>query len=170
MDDLIINLTKQMNDKKFLENVKVPILEGHHLVPNPDTLFTAISDEKSIEQFICDGLLDQESFEDHIAGIIKSMEEIMILKQFKNVEDSIHFLEDYPTKDFFFKVYQQDNIIQEKKCIQFLMFFVDKKTNAFYLLSYVTPPYLLSDIESRQEEIVTKSIELIEDLMRRVSY
>ncbi len=171
MDEFIIKLTDDMNKKSFLENVKVPILDGYHLVPNKGTLFTAISDNKAIEQFLCDGLLlEEETFEEHLDKVIESIKNTMVNYQFQAVENNISFLKDYPTKDFLFKVYQQDNIINEKICRQFNMFFMDKKTNAFYQLAYSTPPYSIKDMDIIRDDLTTTSIKLIDDLMNKVTY
>ena len=170
MDDMIIKLTQEINKKSFLENVKVPILEGYHLVPNQGTLFTAISDKKGIEQFLCDGFLENESFEEHVEKVIHDIKNTMINYHFKAVENNISFLKDYPTKDFHFKVYQQDNIINDKISRQYNMFFVDKKTNAFYQLAYSTPPYSIKDMSYIHDELAKNSIQVIDGLMNRVSY
>ena len=170
MNDLIIDLTKKLNEKEFLKNVKVPILDGFHLVPNEGTLFTAISDQKSIEQFLCDGFLVQESFEEHVNKVIQSIKQTMINYQFQAVENNISYLKDYPTKDFHFKVYQQDNIINDKICRQYNMFFVDKKTNAFYQLAYSTPPYSIKDMGYIHNELADYSIKIIDQLMNGVTY
>ena len=94
----------------------------------------------------------------------------MVNYHFQAVENNISFLKDYLTPHFHFKVYQQDNIINEKISRQFNMFFIDKKTNAFYQLAYSTPPYSIKDMDYIRDDLTNHSIQLIDDLMNKVTY
>ena len=171
MDDLVMNLTKKLNENEFLANVQVPILDGFHVVPNEGTLFTALSDVNYIEQFLSDGVLAEgDTFDEHVKKVLKDIEKTMKDAGLEDPEGNIHFLKDYITHTFNFKVYVQDNIGNGKVIRQFNMFFVDPDYNAFYQISLAASPYPISELNFVREELTMNMITTINNLMDNVTH
>ena len=170
MNNVAEKLVKDLNQLEYLNHVKVPILDGFHVVPNEGTLFTAISDVNYIQQFLCDGILDEnDSFEEHVTKVMKDIERTMKSAGLEDVDNNIHFLKDYRTKSFTFKVYILDNIAKGKVIRQFNMFFLDPKYRSFYQLSLATSPYPIKDLDYVREELTMNILTTINNLMDNVS-
>jgi len=169
MDQVVIDMTKELNEKNILDNVKVPILKGYEELEFSGTIFTAASITDSLEQFLCDGIIT-EPFEEHIEKVIKDTLEAMKEGKLEVNDNTIFYLSDYHTKDFYFKVYVQDNIGEGMIIRQFNMYFMDPKTNAFYQLSLTTAPYPTSQMEYVTNEFSHKMLPTLKSLMDQVHY
>lgn len=170
MNEKIMDFAKSLNKQEYLNSVKVPILDGFHVIDNPGPLFTAVSDVHYVEQFLCDGILKEESFEDHVTKVLKDIRKTMIDSGLEDIDNNIHFLKDYKTSQFFFKVYVIDNIGNGKIIRQFHMFFLDEKWNSFYQLTLSTSPYPVKDMDYVREDLTMNILTTINNLMDHVTY
>lgn len=171
MDDLVMDMTKKLNDNQFLSNVRVPILDGFEIVPNEGTLFTAVNGVNYIEQFLTDGILaESESLESHSKKVMKDIENTMTQAGLEDVSNNIHFIKDYKNKDFTFKVYVQDNIGKGKIIRQFSIFFIDPDYNSFYQISLATCPYPVDQMDYVREELTVNMLTTINNLMDNVGH
>lgn len=171
MDEMIMNMTKKMNENQYLSNVHVPILDDFKIIPNEGTLFTAVSGVNYIEQFLTDGILKEgDNFEKHVKNVMRDIEKTMMEAGLEDVENNIHYLKDYKTKDFHFKVYVQDNIGKGKIIRQFNIFFLDPDYNSFYQLSLATSPYPVEEMDYVREALTVNVITTINNLMDNITH
>ena len=169
MDQLVIEIADQLNENVILNNVKVPVLVGYEEIPNHGTILTAISPSNSMEQFLCDGII-QDTFEEHVERVIRDIHETMEAMQLETGEDLVYFLKDYKTKDFTYKIYVQDMIGNGLIIRQFDAFFVDPKTNAFYQISLSGAPYPIAMKDHVEGKLHNRMISVFESLLDKVSY
>ena len=171
MDELVMKMAEKMNENEFLSNVKVPILDGFKIVPNEGTLFTAISSVNYIEQFLTDGILkDGDTFEKHVDSVMNDIRKTMREAGLEEVDENVHFLKDYHTSKFDFKVYVQDNIGKGKIIRQFNLFFVDPDYNSFYQISFATCPYPVEEMDYVREELTVNILTTLNNLMDNVGH
>lgn len=166
MNDKIMSFVKDLNDLSFLSNVNVPVLDGFKVVPNKGTLFTAVSDDNYIEQFMTDGVLDYgESFESHVEKVINDTKNFMKDASMSGVNESFIFLKDYTTLKYDFKIYIQDNILNEKIIRQFNIYFIDKNTRAFYEITFSSRAYSLSELDYLNNEITSSMLTTVNNML-----
>ncbi len=169
IDQFVIDVASKLNEYTYLDNVKVPVLVGYELVPNEGTIFTAAAPTGAIEQFLCDGTME-DSFEEHIENVLKDMRYTMEAMELNMKEDSISFYKDYSNDHFQFKVYTQDLNGNDLFIRQFNIFFVDPKTNAFYQLSLSSAPYPESLRSTVTEKIMNRMVPMVEELIQEIHY
>ena len=171
MDDKIMDFAKKLDEKEYLNNISVPILDGFQMIENPGTLFTAISEDNSIEQFLCDGVIrENETFESHIELVVKDIKDTMNESGLEDSEHNVKFFKYHKTKEFEFKIYIQDNVIDGKIIRQFNIFFMDSKSNAFYQLALSTAPYSTKDIKYVKNDLTLNVLDSITNLMNNIHY
>ena len=132
----VLSIANNLNVRFEKTNLDVPILNGLKIIPidnQPNLIFLA-KDDIVIEQFLCDGTLNNnETFEDRINNVLNSNS--------KSNNDNLNVMEpkyirDYGNDIFNYKIYSQDLVINNTKVIkQVYAFFVDKNTNTFYQIS-----------------------------------
>ena len=89
-DDKVLEFVKKLNEV-YSDNFNIPILSGFKLVDNPGTLFTAVSPEGYVEQFIIDGkLLEDEDFDKRLEKVIDKTKQSMRDSGLDNPD--IHFI------------------------------------------------------------------------------
>ena len=168
MNDKINDLVAKLNENEFLSNVKVPILDGFTQIQNPNTLFTATNEDNYIEQFLSDGIIN-EDLDTHINNVIEDTKSAMKEAGIEEVDNSIKFLKNYKNNYFDFKVYTQDIILNNRIIRQFNVYFIDKDTNAFYQVSLSTGPYELDKKQYVQEDLSSNMIMTINNLMDHIT-
>lgn len=164
MNNEINNFVAKLNENDFLNNVQVPILDGFTPIENPNTLFTATNKDNYLEQFLTDGIIN-EDIDTHINSVIEDTKKSMKEAGIEEVENSINFLKNYKNNFFDFKVYTQDIILNNRIIRQFNIYFIDNDTNAFYQVSLSTGPYELSKKQYVQQELSANMIATINNLM-----
>ena len=169
MDQFVIDVASKLSDYTCLDNVNVPVLVGYDIVPSEGTIFTAVAPTGAIEQFLCDGVIE-DGFEEHIENVLKDMRYTMEAMELKMKEDSIQFYQDYSNDDFNFKVYTQDLIGNDLFIRQFNIFFIDPKTNAFYQVSLSSAPYPESVRNTITEKIMNRMVPMVEELIQEIRY
>lgn len=167
MNDKTNEFVKKLNEKSYLQNIKVPILNGFTIVDNPNSIFTAVNDKNYIEQFLTDGIIN-ESFEKHIEKVIEDTKKTMNDSNLEDVDKSFNFIEDYKNDYFDFKVYTQDIKITERIIRQFNIYFMDKDTEAFFEVTLCSAPYDIKDIDFVNGELTTNMKNTIHDLMNHI--
>ena len=168
MADKINEFVKELNQNEFLKNIKVPILDGFTIIDNPNTLFTAVNEDNFIEQFLTDGIIE-EDFETHIKRVIEDTKKTMKEANLENIENSIVFLKNYKNKHFDFKVYTQDNIFNNHIMRQFNIYFIDQDTNAFFQVSLSSSPYKIEKKEYVTEDLTSNMIMTVNNLMDNIT-
>lgn len=167
MSDKVNEFVKKLNERSYLQGVKVPLLDGFKLVNNPNSIFTAVNEKYYVEQFLTDGII-KESFEEHIEKVIADTKKTMKESKLEDVDDSINFLEDYKTDYFDFKVYIQDIKARERIIRQFNLYFMDKDTNAFIEVTVCSPPYDMKDIDFVKGELTKNMTNSMHELMDHI--
>lgn len=170
MNQIVIDAADALNKQAdLLTNIKVPVLKGYDEFPNPGTIFSAVAITDSVEQFLCDGIIE-DTFEEHIDKSIEQTKEAMKLSGMEVNDDTIFYLDDFQSSDFLFRVYIQDCIAEGMIVRQFNMYFMDPKTNAFYQIALSTAPYPTSMEEHVKNELTDKMMNTLETLMLEVHY
>ena len=167
MSDKTNEFVKKLNERSYLQGIKVPLLDGFKLVNNPNSIFTAANDKYYLEQFLTDGII-KESFEEHIKKVIADTKQTMKESKLEDIDNSINFLEDYKTDYFDFKVYIQDIKSKERIIRQFNLYFMDKDTNAFLEVTVSSPPYDIKDIDFVKGELTTNLTNSMHELMDHI--
>lgn len=171
MNGVLDIFLSNVEEKEFLANVNVPILDGFHIVDNPGTVFTAVNDEDYIEQFLTDGILPEgEEFNQHIEKVLFETKKFMKDSGLEKVDDNISFFKNYQNNDFRFRIYIQDNIINKKIIRQFNAFFIDNDTNAFYQVSFASCPYSLDDKSYVEEDLTASMITTFYNLLDLIKH
>lgn len=166
MDNNLMNFIDDLNDKKFLRDVKVPVLDGFRIVPNEGTLFTAVSDDNYVEQFMTDGILDfGETFDKHVDKVIKDTKQFMRDASMIDVDESFIFCKNYSTLKYDFKIYIQDNILNDKIIRQFNIYFIDKNTHAFYEITFSSRPYHLSELDYLNNDVTSNMLTTVNNML-----
>ena len=76
--DRALDFAKRLNEK-YTDNLNIPILGGFQQIKNPGTLFTAVSNEGYVEQFITDGkLLDGEDFDSRLTKVLDNTKKVCV--------------------------------------------------------------------------------------------
>ena len=70
MNNKVDEFVKNLNKNSFLQDIKVPVLDGFNFVNNPNTVFTAVNDKFYMEQFLTDGIIE-ENFEEHLNKVLE---------------------------------------------------------------------------------------------------
>ncbi len=158
--DKALEFARKLNEK-YTDNLNIPILGGFKVINNPGTMFTAVSDEGYVEQFIVDSkLVDGEDFESHLAKVIEST--TIAMQNAGLDKPSLKLHKEYEANNLKFKVYIQDNKIlagnKERFIRQFNIYFVEPNSGAFHLLSLATPPFDLPT-----DKIIVDKIDLVND-------
>lgn len=161
-----------LNERYYIQSILVPILDGFSLIQeNNSVLFGAISKEKYLQQYLCDGILSEgESFEEHLARVIEKTKKSMMESGFDNPDSSIKFFKDYKNNFFDFKVYLQDLVKNGKMLRQYNIYFVDPKSNAFYQVSLTTCPYSVNDRTTIETNITSSMDSTMSELMKKIRY
>ena len=167
MNNKVDEFVKNLNKNSFLQDIKVPVLDGFNFVNNPNTVFTAVNDKFYMEQFLTDGIIE-ENFEEHLNKVLEDTKNTMKESKLEDVDNSINFLEDYKNDYFTFKVYTQDAILDNKIIRQFNMFFMDKDTKAFFQVSLSAPPYDIKEKNFVNGELTTNMTNTIHGLMDNI--
>lgn len=173
MENKINGFVKELNDKYYIQNILVPILDNFKIIPgnNDGVIFAAISNERYLEQYICDGILEKnETIDDHINKVIDDTKEAMTANGFDDVKNSFRFFKGYSNKFFNFKVYLQTLRLTDKILMQYNVFFVDPKSNAFFQLSLTTCPYGKEDFEAINNNITTNMDKTMTTVMDKIRY
>ncbi len=173
----IEEFAKKLNEDSYLQNIKIPILDGFQIIPNQETIFTAVSKEHYMEQFLCDGKLDEnETFEDRLKKVINDTKNAMKDAHLENPDDHIQLYKKYSNDDFKFYVYLQDNILLNKWVRQFNIYFLDDKTRAFYQVSFCSCPFtnpnqvLKKEIDPQNDFVTAGMITTVQNIMSHISY
>ena len=160
--DKVLDFAKRLNEK-YTDNLNIPILGGFKPVVNPGTMFTAVSDEGYVEQFIVDSkLLNGEDFESHLNKVIDNTTLAMQNAGLENADANFKLHKKYSANGLDFVVYIQDNIMNangKRRLIrQFNIYFVEPKSGGFHLLSLASPPFNLPS-----DKIIADKIDLVND-------
>ncbi len=180
-DDKVLEFVKKLNEV-YSDNFNIPILSGFKLVDNPGTLFTAVSPEGYVEQFIIDGkLLEDEDFDKRLEKVIDKTKQSMRDSGLDNPD--IHFINYKKVKSngIDFSVYIQDNIINISNKFriirQFNIYFLDKNSNNFNLLTLASPPIelpndkIIVDRIDLENDVITNNLDIIvTDIINNISY
>ena len=180
-DDKVLEFVKKLNEV-YSDNFNIPILSGFKLVDNPGTLFTAVSPEGYVEQFIIDGkLLEDEDFDKRLEKVIDKTKQSMRDSGLDNPD--IHFINYKKVKSngIDFSVYIQDNIINISNKFriirQFNIYFLDKNSNNFNLLTLASPPIelpsdkIIVDRIDLENDVITKNLDVIvTDIINNINY
>ncbi len=176
-----VEFAKKLNEN-YTDSLNIPILGGFKVVENPGTMFTAVSNEGYMEQFIVDGRLrENETFEEHLKEAIQETKKSMRDNGLANPDKYIKFLRKYSANGLDFTIYIQDNIIEvnnTKRIIrQFNMYFLENNSRAFQLLTLSTPPFELptniiniDEIDLENDEITKSLNNTCTDIMDHISY
>lgn len=166
------DFVNDLNKRYYIQSVLVPILDGFSLIlENNTVLFGALSKEKYMEQYICDGILPEgESFEQHLDIVIDKTKASMKENGFEDVNNSIKFYKDFKNNFFDFKIYLQDFIKDGKILRQYNIYFVDPKSNAFYQVALTTCPYDVKQKEIIETEITLSMDKTMTELMKKIRY
>ena len=168
-NDQLMDFVSDLNEKNILSSVSVPILDGFQLIPNEGTLFTAVSDENFIQQFLYDGILeDGEDFESRLDKVVEDTKKFMRESGLSDVEHNFHFFKKYKNSDFRFKIYIQDNILNEKIMRQFNIYFVDDDTREFFEVTFCCCPYSIDEEDYVREDLTMSMISTINNLMDNI--
>lgn len=161
-----IDFVKELNKNEFMNNIQVPILDGFNVIPSEETLFTAVNNESFMEQFILEGKLDNnETFDDRLAKVIAETKEAMKGANLVDVDNNLIFHKDYSNNGLDFKVYIQNNIINEKIIKQYNIYFVDNKSLVFYEVTFSSCPYGIND---NLDEIASNMEKTIDNIMNKI--
>lgn len=168
--DNALRIINELNKNEYLSHVKVPILDGFEIVPNEGTLFTAISKEKYIEQFLSEGVLfETQSFEDRVQAVINTTKKSMTDNQMEDVEENLRFFKDLETDDFHFKIYIQDNVCNHRIMRQLNAYFVDTDTKGFFEVTLCTCAYKLKEEKNVLDGDVTNNlIRTFDELLKHI--
>lgn len=162
----IIDFAKELNEQIFLYNIDVPILDGFDLIKYEGSIFTAKSKNNFIEQFLSDGKLkENETFEDHLNKTIEDTVTAMKKANLKDPDNNIIPLYDYKNDYFNYKVFLQDNIIDNKLTRQLNAYFLDPNTNAFYEIILSTCPYQSETFKQNNEAITNNLKETLNSIL-----
>lgn len=166
------NFLDVMNKNSYIHNILVPILDGFKLIPSDNSiLFVAMSDNKYMQQYLCEGVIsNEESFDMHIMKVIEKAKDAMKKENFENVDNCFTFYKDYNNGIFNFKVYLQDYIRDGKVLRQYNVYFLDSNSNAFFNVSLTTCPYGISDMESISDDITNSLDVSMTNLMDKIKY
>ena len=173
MENKINEFVKELNDNYYLQNILVPVLDGFKIIPgnNDSVIFAAISNERYLEQYICDGFLEKdESFSDHINKVIDGTKKAMTANGFNDVNNSFRFFKGYSNKFFEFKVYLQTLDLKDRILRQYNVFFVDSKSNAFFQLSLTSCPYSKEDFDKLGDKITSNMDKTMTTVMDKIKY
>ena len=180
-DDKVLEFVKKLNEV-YSDNFNIPILSGFKLVDNPGTLFTAVSPEGYVEQFIIDGkLLEDEDFDKRLEKVIDKTKQSMRDSGLDNPD--IHFINYKKVKSngIDFSVYIQDNIINISNKFriirQFNIYFFFIFSNNFNLLTLASPPIelpndkIIVDRIDLENDVITNNLDIIvTDIINNISY
>lgn len=172
MEKNIEGFLNELNERYYIQNILVPILDGFTLIPNNSLgIFAAISKDKYMEQFLCDGILqDNENFEDHLNKVIVDVKSSMRDAGFEDVDNNVKFLKTFNNGLFEFKIYTQDLVKGEKILRQYNAYFLDPESKAFYQISLTTCPYSINDKFIVETSITSNMDKTMKDLMKKVRY
>lgn len=143
----LIEATKEINYIIHSDCLSIPqLIEGDVLdSPDPNTILL-VSSNGYTEQFISDGPLYNDSFEERVELVNKNTKEFLKTNNVENVDNCINFVEDYDNGVFKFKIYTCDivrNIDNKKEVVRQLMaYFVEPNYKDFYLLSLSVGPFI----------------------------
>jgi len=168
MNNKINTFVNELNKTEFLKNIKVPILDGFTVIDNPNTVFTAVNEDNYIEQFLTDGVIKEE-FETHIKNVIEDTKNTMREAELEDVDKSINYVKDYKNNYFDFKVYTQDNILNNNLIRQFNIYFMDSDTNAFFQVSLSSAPFVIEKKDYVQEDLTSSMLMTINNLMDHIT-
>lgn len=113
-----------------------------------------------------DGILDYgESFESHVEKVINDTKNFMKDASMSGVNESFIFLKDYTTLKYDFKIYIQDNILNDKIIRQFNIYFIDKNTRAFYEITFSSRAYSLSELDYLNNEITSGMLTTVNNML-----
>ncbi len=180
-DEKAIEFAKKLNEN-YTDSLNIPILGGFKVIDNPGTMFTAVSEDGYMQQFIVDGKLkDNETFEEHLETVIMDTKKSMRDSGLANPDKHIKFLRKYSANGLDFTIYIQDNIIDSnniKKLIrQFNIYFLENNSKAFQLLTVSTPPFDLTnttinidEIDLEKDDITISLNNTCTDIMDHISY
>ncbi len=180
-DEKAIDFVKKLNET-YTDSLNVPILGGFKVVENPGTLFTAVSNEGHVEQFIVDGkLLDNEVFESRLEKVILKTKQSMRDSGLANPDKHLTFLKKDSSNGLDFTVYVQDNIIKvddkERLIRQFNMYFLEPNSKGFHLLTIANPPIelpndkvIIDKIDLENDELAKSLDVTATDIMDHISY
>lgn len=180
-DDKVIDFVKKLNES-YTDSFNIPILGGFKVINNPGTLFTAISPEGYVEQFILDGkLLDDEDFDSRLDKVISKTKQSMRDSGLDNPDAHFIFHKNCKVNGIDFTIYIQDNIVnvsgKERIIRQFNLYFLDKNSNNFHLLTIATPPIelpnniIIVDRIDLENDEMTKSLDITAtDIMNHITY
>ena len=160
--DRALDFAKRLNEK-YTDNLNIPILGGFQQIKNPGTLFTAVSNEGYVEQFITDGkLLDGEDFDSRLTKVLDNTKKGMRDARLTNPDNNLKSHKKYSANGLDFVVYIQDNLMNVNKkdriIRQFNIYFLEPKSTGFHLLTVSTPP-----IELPNDNIIIGKIDLVND-------
>ena len=171
------DFAKKLNEHAYLQDILVPILDGFQIIPNPGTIFTAVSKEHYIQQFLVDGKLNEgESFQNRLNHVLDETKKAMKESKLENPDDNLKFFKEYSNVDFQFSVYLQDNILSKKWIRQFNIYFVDSRTKAFYEISFSSRPFtvpnnsLKKEIDLDHDLVTAGMVSSIQQIMANVKY
>lgn len=180
-NDKALEFVKKLNEA-YPDNFNIPILGGFRLIDNPGTLFTAVSPDGYVEQFLIDGkLLEDEDFDKRLEKVIDKTKQSMRDSGLDNPD--IHFIDYKKVKSngIDFTVYIQDNVIninnKSRIIRQFNIYFLDNKSNNFNLLTLASPPIdlpsdkIIVDRIDLENDVITKNLDVIvTDIINNINY
>lgn len=169
MDDKIVDFCNKLNEKSYLYKVNVPIADGFKVVPNKDTLFTAVNDAGYIEQFLFDSIIgEQETFDSHLENVILKTKSSMKASSLDDVDKCFNFYNNYTNGIYDFKIYIQDNILDDRIIRQINAYFMDTDTRAFYEIAFSSCPYSIKDMNFINTELVSNMMMTVLDVLKNV--
>lgn len=137
-----------MNYKLHAEQLFVPLLKEFEVLKpnNPKTLLVA-KHNAFFEQFVTDGALGNDTFEQRLELVIENVKKYMKQQGMQDPDKNYFYFKDLDNGTFKFKVYVQDMVFkqgeEEKFIRQLNAFFHEPKFNDFYQVSLSVGPFLM---------------------------
>ena len=167
-EDLIVNFANKLSKLISVQDLSFNIPDGFQVIEQQDSsnsIFVAIKNN-TIIQFLIDGLLNTESFSEHLEKVITSIN-VTINENNLYTKDSnyLKFLKTYHNQLFNFEIYVQDIMANSNNFIRQLnAYFVEPKSQQFCQISVASGQYkvqersLINNITNLENDDITKEL------------
>ena len=170
-EDKVIQIAELVEEaeKESLRDLFIPILDGFEKTPDTNKNQLVAIKGNTMEQFFNDGVLEKgETIEDRIKKVEESLKNNLPNQELYSGK-MLHFLEDYDTDYFSFKVYAQDILTGTKEELFFIRqvngYFINPTTNEFCQISVAAGRYrvnnenkLLRDMKDLEEDKILSDL------------
>lgn len=173
---------KNINYKVHAGQLFIPLLNGLEIKESefPQMILLASTDSL-VEQFVSEGYVKEEDYENKLETLINEAKEYMKEKECIDVDKNYFYIKDYSNGIFKYKLYIQDIVMEvngEKRINRMLnAFFIEPRMSDLYQISLSAGPFsleeskiLLQKFDLENDEVSIKLYELMKVILDNLRY